>query len=132
MTSTIANTVSTQFNRRHPELSGADPAVLMAGFRAAGWTCCGTVVIALVIAVVGMRGIGLVGQQRLPRAEKPSAAAATAAMVVAAGAGDIEMQPRSGGTPALSEADRVSVLTLAAEPEEAEKPGKDAEVASQV
>lgn len=35
----------------------------MVGFRAAGWTCCGTIVLALIIAVVGMRGVGLVGQQ---------------------------------------------------------------------
>ena len=35
----------------------------MAGFRAAGWVCCGVLVISLIIAVVGMRGIGIVGQQ---------------------------------------------------------------------
>lgn len=35
----------------------------MVGFRAAGWTCCGTIALALIIAIVGMRGVGLVGQQ---------------------------------------------------------------------
>lgn len=42
----------------------------MAGFRAAGWTCCGTVIIALITAIVGMRGVGLVGQQEHPSDRK--------------------------------------------------------------
>lgn len=35
----------------------------MIGFRAAGWVCVGALGIALVFAVFGLRGIGLVGQQ---------------------------------------------------------------------
>ncbi len=41
----------------------------MAGFRASGWTCCGTVSLSLLIAIVGIRGIGLAGQRR-PIVEK--------------------------------------------------------------
>lgn len=45
--------------------------MLLAGFRAAGWTCAGTLVLAILIALVGLRGIGLVGQQRICQPEKP-------------------------------------------------------------
>ncbi|PSR74384.1 hypothetical protein PHLCEN_2v9892 [Hermanssonia centrifuga] len=69
VTSTIANSVSTRFNKEHPEYVGTSPEVLMAGFRAAGWTCCGTVSLSLLIAIVGIRGIGLAGQRR-PIVEK--------------------------------------------------------------
>jgi hypothetical protein len=79
VTSTIADSVSTKFNHKHPDLAAEDPAVLMAGFRAAGWTCCATIMLALVIALAGMRGIGIVGQQRPTQAEKPNS--------------DIEMTP---------------------------------------
>ena len=62
----------------------------MVGFRAAGWTCCGTIVLALLITLVGMRGVGLVGQQRGPQVdEKPE--------------GDIEMQPRIAQTGPIPE-----------------------------
>lgn len=94
----------------------------MAGFRAAGWMCCGTVAVALVIAVVGMRGVGLVGQQRPGvRAEKPGE--------------DIELatrkiEPSSDAANVASE--RASVVTLAADaPDAAGKPGK-AETAPEV
>jgi len=70
VTSTIANSVSEKFNKHHPDMSPTDPAVLMAGFRAAGWTCCGALGLSLLIAVAGMRGIGLVGQQTLSEGEK--------------------------------------------------------------
>lgn len=63
VTSTIANFVSGKFNKKYPNLNASDPAVLMAGFRAAGWVCCGTIAVSLVIALVGMRGVGLVGQR---------------------------------------------------------------------
>ena len=36
----------------------------MAGYRAAGWTCCGTLVLSLLVAIVGMRGMGIVGQNK--------------------------------------------------------------------
>lgn len=69
MTSSIASSVSEKFNRVHPDLVATDPDVLMAGYRAAGWTCCGALVLSLIIAIFGMRGIGLVGQRRC--VEKP-------------------------------------------------------------
>lgn len=71
----------------------------MAGFRAGGWTCVGTIAIALLIAFVGLRGIGLVGQQRPARAEK----------------GDIEMMPRTRDESEERTAYAPSVLTLAGE-----------------
>ncbi|CAL1708737.1 unnamed protein product [Somion occarium] len=69
VTSSIASSVSEKFNRVHPDLVATDPDVLMAGYRAAGWTCCGALVLSLIIAIFGMRGIGLVGQRRC--VEKP-------------------------------------------------------------
>ncbi|KAI0790533.1 major facilitator superfamily domain-containing protein [Abortiporus biennis] len=62
ITSSIANSVSQKYNKSHPELEPTDPQVLMPGFRAAAWTCFGALCISFVIAVFGMRGIGLVGQ----------------------------------------------------------------------
>ena len=110
MTSTIADEVSAKFNSKHPELGEEDPAVLMAGFRAAGWTCCATVAVALLIALIGMRGVGLVGQQRPPRAEKPNC--------------DIEMMPRPH-EPSVERADprseTATIATLADEPAFADK-----------
>ena len=44
----------------------------MIGFRAAGWTCVGALAISLVVAVFGLRGFGLVGQQ--PKEEKRTTA----------------------------------------------------------
>lgn len=35
----------------------------MPGFRAAAWTSCGSLGVGLVIAVIGIRGIGIVGQK---------------------------------------------------------------------
>lgn len=60
----------------------------MAGFRAAGWTCCGVVALALVIAAAGMRGVGLIGQQHIqPVVKKPG--------------GDVEMAVREAGAETL-------------------------------
>ncbi|KAF7790920.1 hypothetical protein EIP86_001878 [Pleurotus ostreatoroseus] len=64
VTSAVANSVSVRYNKGSPQYGANDPAVLMVGFRAAGWTCCGTIVFALIIAIVGMRGVGLVGQEQ--------------------------------------------------------------------
>jgi len=36
----------------------------MAGFRAAGWTCFAAAVLAFLIGVICLRGIGVVGQQK--------------------------------------------------------------------
>lgn len=67
VSSSVANSVSRKFNEmpEHTSLSATDPEVLMIGFRAAGWVCVGALVIAIVVAVFGLRGIGLVGQQGL-------------------------------------------------------------------
>ena len=81
----------------------------MAGFRAAGWTCAGTLVLAVLIALAGLRGIGLVGQQRVAQAEKPML-------------GDVEMVPRrrdsvtrEGPVPATRAPASSSAATLAVE-----------------
>lgn len=63
VTSSIMNSVTKTQIDMNPDLSQTDPEVLMPGFRAAAWTNCGSLGIALVIAVVGMRGIGIVGQR---------------------------------------------------------------------
>lgn len=44
----------------------------MAGYRAAGWTCCGALVLSLLVAIVGMRDMGIVGQQTPTPSEKSS------------------------------------------------------------
>ncbi|KAI0684208.1 major facilitator superfamily domain-containing protein [Cytidiella melzeri] len=74
VTSTIANTISKKYNNKHPELSADDPLVLLAGFRAAGWVCCGVLGLSAVVAIFGWHGVGLVGVSRVksPR-EKPQA-----------------------------------------------------------
>ncbi|THH29702.1 hypothetical protein EUX98_g4481 [Antrodiella citrinella] len=65
VSSSVAVSVSQKFLQMpaHAHLSATDPEVLMSGFRAAGWTCVGALSIALVVAVIGLRGIGLIGQQ---------------------------------------------------------------------
>ncbi|OCH89214.1 MFS general substrate transporter [Obba rivulosa] len=63
ISSSIATTISENYNRAHPELAATDPSVLLGGFRAAGWTCCGAATIALLIALFGLRDIGVVGQR---------------------------------------------------------------------
>ncbi|KAH8102271.1 major facilitator superfamily domain-containing protein [Cristinia sonorae] len=65
VSSSVANSVSQKFNLmpEHASLSATDPQVLVVGFRAAGWVCVGALGLAVVIAVFGLRGIGLVGQQ---------------------------------------------------------------------
>lgn len=70
--STVANSVSLRFNKTHPDCSPTDPSVLMAGFRAAGWTCSAAMTLALIIAIGGMRGVGLVGQKRTTESIKTS------------------------------------------------------------
>ena len=64
VTASIANSVSEKYNKLNPELASTDPEVLMAGFRAAGWTSFASLVISMIIALVGMWGIGIVGQPK--------------------------------------------------------------------
>ncbi|GJE97159.1 MFS general substrate transporter [Phanerochaete sordida] len=71
VTSTLAASVSARFARAHPPLAPDAPDVLMAGFRAAGWLCCGACALAVLISAVGMRGVGFVGQSA-PVVEKPA------------------------------------------------------------
>ena len=46
--------------------------MLLAGFRSAGWACFSAAAVALVISFVGMRGAGLVGQEK-PTSEEDKA-----------------------------------------------------------
>jgi hypothetical protein len=64
VTSSIATAISKKYASAHPSLPADSPEVLMVGFRAAGWTCFAAAVLAFLIGVVGLRGIGVVGQQK--------------------------------------------------------------------
>jgi hypothetical protein len=66
VTSSIAAAVSEKYAKAHPSLLADSPEVLMVGFRAAGWTCFAAAVLAFLIALVGLRGIGIVGQKKKP------------------------------------------------------------------
>ncbi|KAJ6601340.1 major facilitator superfamily domain-containing protein [Mycena vulgaris] len=63
VTSSIATATSQKYQRAHPELALNSPEVLMVGFRAAGWTCFAVAVLSFVIALFGLRGIGIIGQK---------------------------------------------------------------------
>lgn len=65
ITSSIAQSVTQQYVNDHPGVSATDPSALLAGFRAAGWTCVGAAAISVIITIVGLRDIGLVGQKAL-------------------------------------------------------------------
>ncbi|KAF7370105.1 MFS general substrate transporter [Mycena sanguinolenta] len=58
----ISTTVSKHFQSAHPELSSDDPRVLMAGFRAAAWSLIAAGGISFAIALIGLRGIGIIGK----------------------------------------------------------------------
>lgn len=64
ITSSIATSISEKYNAIHPSLPADSPEVLMAGFRAAGWTCFAAAALSLTIGVFGLRGMGVVGQQK--------------------------------------------------------------------
>ncbi|KAJ7718958.1 major facilitator superfamily-domain-containing protein [Mycena maculata] len=63
VTSSIASTISNKYHSAHPNLLASSPEVLMVGFRAAGWTLCVAGATSVMIALVGLRGIGIVGQK---------------------------------------------------------------------
>ncbi|KIJ59475.1 hypothetical protein HYDPIDRAFT_33163 [Hydnomerulius pinastri MD-312] len=67
VTSSIATSISQKYNARHPELAPDSPEVLMAGFRAAGWTMFGVATIAILIVVFFMRDLGIIGHGLLNR-----------------------------------------------------------------
>ncbi|KAI0341364.1 MFS general substrate transporter [Trametopsis cervina] len=111
VTSTIANTVSEKFNKHHPELASDDPLVLLPGFRAAGWVCCGVLGLSALITIFGWRGVGVVEQSRV------------AHPLEKIGNGDIELGNRSQATAIASDpavyragSSRASVATAIAEP----------------
>jgi fluoride ion exporter CrcB/FEX len=61
VSSSVATATSQKYQRAHPELGLDSPEVLMAGFRAAGWTCFAAAVVCFGFALFGLRGIGIVG-----------------------------------------------------------------------
>ncbi|KAF8190651.1 major facilitator superfamily-domain-containing protein [Mycena galopus ATCC 62051] len=61
VTTSISTALSANFQSAHPELSSTDPQVLMAGFRAAAWSLFAAAVISFAIALIGLRGIGIIG-----------------------------------------------------------------------
>ncbi|KAF7337738.1 MFS domain-containing protein [Mycena sanguinolenta] len=63
VSSSVATATSQRFQRAHPELALGSPEVLMAGFRAAGWTCFAVAVLCFGFGLFGLRGIGIVGQR---------------------------------------------------------------------
>lgn len=67
--SSIANVVSTRYLNSHPfdaslKAQTADsPEVLLEGYRIAAWLCVACVGVSTAVAVVGLRGIGVVGKK---------------------------------------------------------------------
>ncbi|KAF7349747.1 MFS general substrate transporter [Mycena sanguinolenta] len=84
----ISTTVSKHFQSAHPELSSDDPRVLMAGFRAAAWSLVAAGGISFAIALIGLRGTGIVGKpseakSAVPEPEpKPEASVGTVETMV--------------------------------------------------
>ncbi|KAJ7581456.1 major facilitator superfamily domain-containing protein [Mycena floridula] len=70
ISSSIATATSQKYLLRHPASQTTSPEVLMAGFRAAGWTCFAAGVMSVIIILVGLRGIGIVGTPRAESADK--------------------------------------------------------------
>ncbi|KAJ7888691.1 major facilitator superfamily-domain-containing protein [Mycena olivaceomarginata] len=62
VTTSISTSVSRNFQLLHPELPSTDPQVLMVGFRAGAWSLFAAAVISFAIALIGLRGIGIIGQ----------------------------------------------------------------------
>ena len=89
VTSSIAQSVTEKYVRNHPDVSSTDPVALLPGFRAAGWTCVGAASISVIIAIVGLRGIGLVGQAG------PSEDKRLADLELAAMGHTVDVQPQS-------------------------------------
>ncbi|KAF5367005.1 hypothetical protein D9758_003849 [Tetrapyrgos nigripes] len=65
ITSSISTAITQRYATKHGLSSESSPEALMAGYRAAAWTVLGAAVVAFGIAVMGLRGIGYVGQKRV-------------------------------------------------------------------
>ncbi|KAK7461922.1 hypothetical protein VKT23_008353 [Stygiomarasmius scandens] len=64
ITSSVAFAITQKYAKIHNLSSESSPEALMVGYRAAGWTALGAGLIAFGIGLVGLRGIGYVGQNR--------------------------------------------------------------------
>ncbi|KAJ6535086.1 major facilitator superfamily domain-containing protein [Mycena capillaripes] len=58
--SSISTAVSSHYNRSHPSLAPDSPEVLMVGFRAAGWACFAAALVSFCIALLRLKGMGIV------------------------------------------------------------------------
>jgi hypothetical protein len=61
--STLANSVSSTYLDSHDGLAADDPEVLLVGYRIAAWMCVACTAVALVLCLVGLRGMGVVGRK---------------------------------------------------------------------
>ncbi|KAJ6455296.1 major facilitator superfamily domain-containing protein [Mycena vitilis] len=58
--SSISTAISSRYNHAHPSLAPDSPEVLMVGFRAGGWACFAAALVSFCIALVRLRGMGIV------------------------------------------------------------------------
>ncbi|KAJ6448959.1 hypothetical protein C8R47DRAFT_1265645 [Mycena vitilis] len=61
VTTSITTSVSSKFHAAHPDLAPTAPEVLLVGFRAGAWSLFAAAAVSFVIALVGLRGIGIIG-----------------------------------------------------------------------
>lgn len=64
VSSTVSSSVIDSASRHFSQLSGGGvlrlPEILLKGYRSASWVCCSVAVLALVVNVVGLRGLSLI------------------------------------------------------------------------
>ncbi|KAJ7185443.1 major facilitator superfamily-domain-containing protein [Mycena filopes] len=63
VTSSINTAASQKYHSAHRDLAENSPEVLMAGFRVGAWSLCGAAGLSFVIALLGLRGIGIIGER---------------------------------------------------------------------
>ncbi|KAJ7666801.1 major facilitator superfamily domain-containing protein [Mycena polygramma] len=61
VTTSITTSVSSTYHASHPNLSPTAPEVLLVGFRAGAWSLFAAAAVSFFIALVGLRGIGIIG-----------------------------------------------------------------------
>ncbi|KAJ7607813.1 major facilitator superfamily [Mycena polygramma] len=61
VTTSITTSVSSTYHASHPDLSPTAPEVLLVGFRAGAWSLFAAAAVSFFIALVGLRGIGIIG-----------------------------------------------------------------------